>query len=240
MKTLGQYQIEHRDEFYSDKKFSKLCLITFADGNYLSQQEALVQRGYSLDAFDRYFTYNKKDIDENFYKENKHILDKKRGAGYWLWKPYFILKALSELEWNDIILYMDAGDWITKSPREFLFAKMKDIDILLTRGGYTNKQYTKKDCFYFMGCLDEKYLNAIQVEAGIIVVKKTEFAISIMNSWLGWCKNENCLTDIPNLWGDNYEGFVDHRHDQSVLSLLAIKNNLYIGADMREFVICNF
>ena len=43
-----------------------LCLVTFADSEYLPKQEALVQRGHSLDIFDRYFTYQKNDIDKIF------------------------------------------------------------------------------------------------------------------------------------------------------------------------------
>ena len=50
------------------------------------------------------------DLDKRFVERNKNILNKKRGAGYWLWKPYVILKALLEnADWGDLIIYIDAG-----------------------------------------------------------------------------------------------------------------------------------
>lgn len=51
-----------------------------------------------------------------------------------------------------------------------------------------------------------------------------------VEEWLRYCRDERILTDIPNESGyPNLTGFVDHRHDQSVLSLLAEKYhiNLY-------------
>jgi hypothetical protein len=29
-----------------------------------------------------------------FYQEHKQILDRNKGGGYWLWKPFIILEAL--------------------------------------------------------------------------------------------------------------------------------------------------
>jgi hypothetical protein len=49
------------------------------------------------------------DNDQRFAKKNKHILDRKRGAGYWLWKPYIIHRELYLAREGDIIVYSDAA-----------------------------------------------------------------------------------------------------------------------------------
>jgi len=43
---------------------------------------------------DEYYNYGPNDIDNEFKKKNIEILSQKRGNGYWLWKPYFILVFL--------------------------------------------------------------------------------------------------------------------------------------------------
>jgi hypothetical protein len=36
-----------------------------------------------------------------------HILEQPRGAGYWMWKPYVILKTLVErMDWGDYLCYV--------------------------------------------------------------------------------------------------------------------------------------
>ena len=222
-----------------------LGLITYADSNYKEKQEKLCLLCKEMEIFNVYYTYSKKDIDAEFYNANKNILIRPRGSGYWLWKPYLILKALNKLNANDILMYLDSGDTFMRSPREFLlnWRLLPNLpnchNILLTKGGYKHSDWTKKDCFSLMGCDKPEYHNEIQVEAGIIVCKKTPFAIAIFEDWLAWCRNSAIITDDPNTTGDNYPGFIDHRHDQSVLTNLAIQHKIPTTNDMREFVRCN-
>ena len=38
--------------------------------------------------------------------------------------------------------------------------------------------------------------------------------------------NENIISDLPNVYGENSFDYIDHRWDQSILSLLAYKRNI--------------
>jgi hypothetical protein len=49
------------------------------------------------------------DRDPRFVDRNKNILQRRRGAGYWLWKPYIIYRELYGARDGDIIIYTDAG-----------------------------------------------------------------------------------------------------------------------------------
>src|SRR5208282_2331127 len=49
--------------------------------------------------------YRKSHIDKEFFEKNKHILSQKKGDGYWLWKPYFILKTLENAPENSTVIY---------------------------------------------------------------------------------------------------------------------------------------
>jgi hypothetical protein len=54
--------------------------------------------------------FNKLSLNTNptFVNRNKNILERKRGAGYWLWKPYLIFQELYLALDGDIIVYSDA------------------------------------------------------------------------------------------------------------------------------------
>lgn len=221
---------------------NKVCLVTYSDENYAAQQEQLVQEAIKSDQFEWIFTYNRKDIDPDFMSMNKYILSFHRGGGYWLWKPYFILRALAELKEGDILLYMDCGDAFTKGI-EYSMLKlkvqnlMKDLDLYLTVGGFRHGDWTKRDCFHIMNCDTPEYYNRIQLEAGMGVFKKTRRTIEILNEWLMFCKISAVITDDPNICGmGNLEGFKDHRHDQSILTNIYIRKNLPAGNFLREFI----
>ncbi len=55
--------------------------------------------------------FNKRILDNSpgFANRNKNILQRKRGAGYWLWKPYIIYQELYLARDGDIIVYSDAS-----------------------------------------------------------------------------------------------------------------------------------
>jgi hypothetical protein len=55
--------------------------------------------------------FNKKifNNDPVFANQNRNILNRKKGAGYWLWKPYILLRELNVARDGDIIIYSDAA-----------------------------------------------------------------------------------------------------------------------------------
>ena len=154
------------------------------------------------------------------------MLNQKRGYGYWIWKPYLILKELEKLKENEILVYIDATDLPQKRFFNAIIncSEINKSDLFLVNRGYNNGVWTKRDCFVLMDCDKEEYHNAVQLEAGVLALEKTQNTIDLMNEWFYWCKNQAILTDIPNICGlPNLGGFQDHRHDQSILTNLAIK-----------------
>lgn len=49
------------------------------------------------------------DNDQQFLKRNADILNRKRGAGYWVWKSYAIYRELYYARESDIIVYSDSA-----------------------------------------------------------------------------------------------------------------------------------
>lgn len=207
---------------------NKTVLISYSTENYKKFQLRLNENAKFLNCFDEIISYDDFFIKKtNFYKTYENILNCKRGAGYWLWKPFILLETLNNFNEGDLIIYLDSQHIIHNRDIINFINENLDNGVFLTKNdgiNGLNKKYTKRDCFVLMNCDEEYYWNTEQVEAGQIAFKVSNFSKFIIKEWLKYCQNENIITDLPNICGkDNFPEFVDHRHDQSILTNLILK-----------------
>lgn len=215
-------------------------LVTYSDGNFKEQQDFLNKTHgdtFTVHPYDREWLEG-----TEFYKENKELLDDSVGAGWWLWKPYVILDALKKADEGDIVVYCDCGDMFSPGLQSYVEKNIGEDDIsLLLLGGHPNRQYTKKDCFVLMDCDEDDYWNSIQLEAGFMVWKSCEESIKVVDDWLNYCLNFDILNDEPSTQGEESFDFKEHRHDQSILTNLAIRDGLSVGGpEYRNFIECDY
>jgi len=217
------------------------CL--YSNEKYEKPRKALCNLAKSSNIFKGIFEYDRKWLESTeFYAENNDVLNPdSKGDGWCLWKPYVILTSLDKIKEGDILLYMDSTDTFSPRIKDFLNSHFQNNDLLFClMGDSPNKDYTKRDAFYYMGCDSEKYWESKQLEAGIIGIKKTERTISIMKEYLGYCKDPRIIKDGVNTCGlDNFPAFVDHKYDQSVLTNLKTKYSIEPSKEVRYYVECN-
>ena len=217
-----------------------LKIITFANNNFIKSREILLSKIKKMSVISELIAYGENDLDAKFRERYKNLLSYKRGYGYWIWKPFLIYKALLNSNDDDIILYIDSTDSPSPKLFDYINTHFKENDILLFKSGNLHDEWTKRDCFILMNCDDEKYHNQFQLEAGIVVVRKTKFNISLIKEWLKYCSDIYVVSDLPNKSGfPNYKGFREHRHDQSILTNLSIKYNIPCNIIDNQLVECN-
>lgn len=209
----------------------------------LSYQRDRLCESAIIVGFDAVLKWSPQDYNASeFYEKNKKTLDCTRGAGYWLWKPYLILQQLKKMAPDDILVYCDAGraEYYNYSLNIFpskILSNTKNskfgffLGPLLFQHGSLAK-WTKRDCLKLMSMDRQSIIDKPLIQATWSVWTPTSSAIKFLEEWLEFAQDERCLTDISNQLGDdNYSCFVDHRHDQSILTLLAYK----WGADFIDF-----
>lgn len=212
-----------------------LLAVACADENYMPSAKFQMETAKKIGKVDRTIIYNiNNDIDKEFREKNKSIFESGNGRrkGCYLWKPYFIKKALNSIEYGDYLVYMDAAGFYYRSKVSEAIKYMEKEHITMIgscNGLYLNKDWTKRDAFVFMGCDTEEYTLKYQCLGGYMLLKKTAETENIIHEWLIYAQNYNIITEAPNVCGkDNYEGFIEHRHDQSIFSLLMIKYKIPI------------
>ena len=88
-------------------------------------------------------------------------------------------------------------------------------------------QYTKRDAFVLTGCDSPEYTHTPQRVAAFILMRNSDFSRSFIQEWLDYVQDPRIVTDCENQLGlENYPGFIENRHDQTVLSLLVKKHKL--------------
>lgn len=198
--------------------------INFAHNRYLKSQEYCSNSAKQV-GFDEVISYKDVDIDQEFKNKNSHIFSKERGYSYWLWKPYLIHKTLQTMNDGDLLVYSDSGSVYQNSVQPLIDKILIDKHGVLSfeLKGLIEKDYTKKDTFVLMSLDEPKYTDTSQREATYIWLIKNDFTEKLIEEYLNFAQNENIITDLPNITGKNYDSFKDHRHDQSIWSLLCKK-----------------
>lgn len=141
-----------------------------------------------------------------------------RGYGFWFWKPLIIKRAL---EMEPKIIYTDVDYKILDMPKLDTMLDESKEDVVLFTYSFQNRIWTKRDCFFYMNCDNEKYWNTPHLEAGISLWRKSPSTETILDEWSYYCADRRILSDDPNVCDlPNLPEFKDHRHDQSILTIL--------------------
>jgi hypothetical protein len=193
-----------------------------SNGFFKSQEEGL--RCAALFGF-KTKGYTNSDIDNDFFQKNKEILLSKRGAGYWLWKPYIILDAFNSIEDGDYLVYMDSGARFVGDPTKYL-ESIDENGILAFSMVQKTSKWTKGDCFYMINSDNKKsFEEANQLQGTYMFFRKCDKSIAFVKEWLSFCET-SLITDSPNEKMQNFPDFIEHRHDQAIFSLLAYNKGI--------------
>ena len=174
------------------------------------------------------YSYEFDDIkNTDFFNKNREILEQTTGIGFWLWKPYIILEVMNKLEENDIVIYSDCGIEIIASIEPLIHLTKLQPIVLFGNSNELNSQWTKRDSFVYMDCDSDFFWYSPHCDAAFALFRKCDLSIKFLNDWLTYGYNKYIITDLPNSCGEeNIYGFIEHRRDQSILSLLSQKYKL--------------
>lgn len=179
----------------------------------------------------RVIIFNKRDIDREFVEKNKNILNCKRGGGYWLWKPYIINEVLKKVNHDDIVFYLDSKYYFFDNLSNLYSDYMTNNDILVWKNkpnGSPNfmKHWCKMDVITKYNMVDKVFReNVDDCWAGAIIVKKTDNTVMYIQEWLDMSCNYEDITDSKSKMRNSHL-FIEHRHDQSLLSIVIYKYNI--------------
>lgn len=195
-----------------------------------------------MGVFDEVYVYNESDLDNSFrLKYCDKLISGSRGFGYWCWKPHVILNTMERLAEGDLLQYTDAGCHLNSSGvrrlEEYFEMAAKSRDGILafqaTEPEYPlpslpctpldlmDYRWIKGDLLdYFEVREKPQIVRTPTIGAGIIFLRNCESARRLIRSWARVIDDGFYLVDDTPSRSPNLTGFVEHRHDQAIFSLL--------------------
>lgn len=147
-----------------------------------------------------------------------------RGFGYWTWKPSVLLWAHLYFPSHQII-YIDSGsefqfdEGSLRSLRDLLAYANQAGGVAFSLPQHPERNWTKRDLLDKLG-VSYNAMNSPQIQSGFVALNSNSKRGGLINSWRNFAFLEDgfYFTDKSRVKGNI--GFIEHRHDQSILSCL--------------------
>lgn len=209
-------------------------LLNFAAGSsYEKKRRINSQTGKYIARFDRIIEYTIDDIDDFFKASNIEIFKEKKGLGLWLWKPYFINKALSLLDNDDLLFYCDSSSVFIRPIKGLVrFMESENIDIMPFVLPFKELNWSSEGVMNYFG-LNADQRESNQLCASFLALKKTKHSSKIIEDWLLQCQDYKLLSGKFS----NAESLklIEHRYDQSILSMIIKKRGIKMYKDPSQY-----
>lgn len=158
-----------------------------------------------------------------------------RGFGYWVWRAPLLRHLIERLPSTDVLVFLDAGCEINMTPlAQARFNEYVD-DVqrhafLAMRTPFLLYQWAKADLVHATGSEARQGLTHL-IEPGVMLLSCRDENADRMREWESWCARDDyrLLDDSPSQ-RRNPDGFIEHRHDQAVLTCLDEKLGLHTVA----------
>ena len=173
-------------------------------------------------------------FNSKYYSIAKDVLDTPQFAG--AFKGIILYEKLKEMNYGDIVFWVDSNHIFINDAKPLVdFAISHNIFIHNpTNVYYPNKDWTVRDMFVGMGCDEERYWSAPQMQVSVMCFCKTPFTVEFIDELLKYSLDYDTMVG-RNLY-PNFSTFREHRREQSVISILVEKYKIPYQPEPIKFV----
>ena len=200
-----------------------LKIISFGSNDeYINLAKKTVQSIKYLYSKSETKVFQPKDLPDAI---NNYAKTYKKGYGYWVWKPYIIKKALSTLNENDILLYVDGRSGLRKTgqPIKWLnnFILENHFDIACWQMIHKEMSWTNGDIISAFDLdLNSKLIKTGQFASTFHAWRKNIRSLTFLNEWFNFLLDNQEICRDEDSKKSNHKKFIENRHDQSVFSMM--------------------
>jgi hypothetical protein len=217
--------------------------LTFTDRRMKAARKRICQQARDLNVYSRVIGSSERSLDRDFRQRYRHILTPDhKGYGYYIWKPRIVKQVLATLQEGDILHWLDSGSHLNprglwRLEEYFQLAEQVEGGFL----GFENKppngplhydgrplpdnaEYllTKGDLLDWFQVRDRPEISrSQQIGATTFMIRKCEQSVAFVDQWNDVFEGHLHLIDDTASIAPNEPGFIQHRWDQSILSILA-------------------
>lgn len=167
-----------------------------------------------------------------FFVKNESILSQTRGDGYWLWKPYIIRETLKKIPDGEYLVYYDSGvglRYCVMSNGKTFINWMNEHDQSFIPGVHIpergpHHQWCKPSVLQAVLTEEQSGQDISQVQATFSIWCNDVKSRAFVDEWLELAQRQGFIDDSETEEDKlTRSSYIEHRHDQSLLSCLCIK-----------------
>jgi hypothetical protein len=207
-----------------------LLFATYSDHKFAKTKNRICKEAKDF-GFDKILSFSPADLSADFIDKTAPYIHRPRGGGYWLWKAYVFKHVFDLMNEGDILVYLDAGCEINPKGKDRLQEYIRFMDankgvFSFDLTGLKEYIWTNQATFDYFGIKqDNDHYNSDQKMATLIMFRKNVFTSNFVNEFY------NIAITRPHLFSDdfnysNHGEYMEHRHDQSILSILQKKHGI--------------
>lgn len=207
--------------------WGRVHFITYGDDAFARSRNRLVREASAFPVFSSVRGFARADIDPVYARRNAALLAGERGGGWWAWKSHFLYRTLAEASDGDVVFYMDAGSTFRRDPTPIVELAAR-YGAFTARIGHAARVWTKGVVFEALGMPMSVWGGQPQIAAGLIVLQRRAQTLALAREFAELSQNATLITDevVPGV--PNHAQFRDHRHDQSLWTLLCYKHGVQL------------
>ena len=224
----------------------RIHLVTFATPRFRHRQLFLGWSALANKVVDSVTNWTPKQLlAAGFENRCSTIRLSERGSGFYAWKPFIIQKKLEVAPERDIVFYCDVGRTfpykLLSGSLQFFLDWMKTHKQSVMPGikipwGGPMSMWTKRDAFVSMS-MDTPSIHATApIQASFSMWINGLDSKEIVAEWMNLSAQRQLISDEPSVVSlPELSGYKEHRHDQSLLSLVCLKHGIKgmdVGCDM--------
>jgi hypothetical protein len=208
--------------------FTRVRLVAFADGAFAPRRERFLREAVRLNVFDDITIFSSATLPTSFLVQHSAFMESHpRGFGHFIWKPQVISLALNQASDDELVVYLDVGFTLNADARprflEYLdIAVDSPFKMLSFQNVHTEYRWTKGDLAHRLGVTrTSRIMCTSQLSGGFLILGATTSNKELIREWQEIAVEDGYRysDDSPSL-EPNHPEFVEHRHDQSISSLL--------------------
>jgi hypothetical protein len=218
----------------------KRILTTFSSDGWEDTRSRFIREATKMNVFTHIVAAQREDVEREGWP-CAHRKKQERGFGYWTWKPIACLRAIREAgadvsdDTSDILVYADVGCTLSNS-QSAMRRLSHYFDLVLShktgwlsfQNSFTESSWTKGDIFTHLNAW--QHANKKQIIATVFILRTTPRNVRILEEWRELCELPHLIDDSPSST-KNARGFVQNRHDQSLLSIVLRKRGSLVLND---------
>lgn len=216
----------HRVSLSKSLSKSKKFFISYADDVYEDALVRITNQAKKSGFFDDVRDFRPQDLSSSFRRMYIDVFSRRRGGGYWIWKHEIIRRTLDRMDWGDFLVYQDAGttvngEGLARFDEYMKIANVSESGMLAWSWPGPESNWTTDKLFRAIGVYERKHFwHSTHVIATVFVFQKRQAVMEMIRMYSSLIRSDQLLItdDYSNL--TRRASFFEHRHDQSIFSLL--------------------